>query len=211
MRRTSLSVGRLVRYFILPLYRPQRGLGDLLQEPRRVAYGLLIYLFLGIIYTVSVQMAWARGFGAGVTPFLAIPADRYYSWQRFFQIPFFLVAFITFAGTARLVAAAFRGGGSFENAFALCAVAMTLPMMLTMWVPETIIFFAAPPGYAPSGAWGTVWLLFNIVRQVAGVLWPLVLIGLGLARSERIGGFAAAAATTVAFLPTGALMVIFIR
>jgi len=61
-------------------------------------YGLLLFLALGILYTFSVQMAWMRGFPAGVTPFIAIPADRYYFWQRFYQIPLFLVTFITFAG-----------------------------------------------------------------------------------------------------------------
>ena len=35
------------------------------------------------------------------------------------------------------------------NAFALCAVAMTLPMLLTMWVPETILFYATAPAAPP--------------------------------------------------------------
>jgi hypothetical protein len=202
---------RLLRYFTAPLWRPRARIAELLQDPHRVAGALIIYLFLGFLYTLSVQLAWARGFGAMVMPFLAIPAERHYFWQRFYQVPFFLVAFITFAGTARLVASAFRGSGTFENAFALCAVAMVLPMTLTMWVPETVIFFAAPPGYAPTGAWSIPWTVFHLVRQVAGIAWPLVLIAIGLARSERIGLAAAAVVTVTAFMPTGALMVVFIR
>jgi hypothetical protein len=200
-----------VRYFAAPVLRPRAALQALLADRHQVAYALLIYLFLGAIYTLTVQMAYARGFGAQVTPFLAIPAQRYYFWQRFYQIPLFLVAFIVFAGSARLMASAFRGQGSFENAFALCAAAMTLPMLLTMWVPETILFYATAPGYTPPGAWGLAWQLFHALRQIAGILWPLVLIGRGLARAERIGGAAAALVTAVAFLPTGALMVVFIR
>jgi len=47
-----------------------------------------------------------RGFGAQVAPFLRIAAERYYFWQRFFQIPLFLLTNVAFAGTARLLAAA---------------------------------------------------------------------------------------------------------
>jgi hypothetical protein len=171
----------------------------------------VLFVALGILYTFSVQMAWMRGFPAGVTPFLAIPADRYYFWQRFYQVPLFLVTFIVFAGTARLVATAFGGRGAFEHLFALCATAMTLPMTITMWIPETVYFFAAPTGWSPAGGWGVVWLVFTIARQVAGMAWPLALIGRGIAASERIGGFGAAVVTTVGFLPAGALMVLFIR
>jgi len=88
---------------------------------------------------------------------------------------------------------------------------MTLPMTITMWVPETIYFFAAPAGWSPTGRWGVVWLVYNILRQAAGIVWPLALVGRGIAASERVSGLAAALVTTIAFLPTGALMAIFIR
>ena len=114
-------------------------------------------------------------------------------------------------GFACRAAMAFGGRGRFEDVFAVCGVAMTLPMLLTMWVPETIIFIAAPPGWAPAGAWGTVVTVFHVARQVAGIAWPLVVIARTLARAERIGGWAAAAVTAVAFLPVAALMAVFIR
>jgi hypothetical protein len=202
---------RLVRYALAPLVRPRKRMRKLLEDPRRVAYALVLLLALGALYTLSVQLAWARGFGATVTPFLAIAPERHYAWQRFYQLPLFLVAIIAFAGTARLVAMAFGGRGRFEDAFAVCAVALTLPMLLTMWVPETVIFIAAPPGWAPAGAWGTVVAVFHVARQGAGIAWPLAVIARTLARSERIGGWAAAAVTAVAFLPVAALMAVFIR
>lgn len=203
----------LLRYLLLPVYRPRDGVRQLLAEeqPRKLAYALLVFLFLGVIYTVSVQAAYMRGFGAQVTPFIAIPAARYYFWQRFYQIPLFVLINVVFAGTARLVAAAFKGSGTYEDAFSLCCLAMTFPMFLTMWLPETIMFFATPVGFWPAGAWGTVWLWFQILRQVAGVVWPLIVLASGIAVSERIGWLSAAIVTLVAFLPTGALMVIFIR
>ena len=206
-----MNLRALLRFFLAPAVRPRQTVRDLLQDRHKLGYGLIIYLFLGAIYTFSVQMAYARGFGAQVAPFLRIAAERYYFWQRFFQIPLFLLTNVVFAGTARLLAAACGGRGSYEDIFALCCTAMTLPMFVTMWLPETLFFFLLPPDYAPAGAWKAAYLLFNILRQAAGVLWPLAIIGTGLAKSERIGGWAAAAVTLLAFLPTGALIVIFIR
>ena len=83
-----------------------------------------------------------RDFGAQVAPFLRIAAERYYFWQCFFQIPLFLLTNVVFAGTARLLAAACGGRGSYEDIFALCCTAMTLPMFLTMWLPETLFILA---------------------------------------------------------------------
>jgi hypothetical protein len=50
------------------------------------------------------SIAYARGFGAQLMPFLAIPAECCSFWKRFYQIPLFLAAFIVFSGTTRLVA-----------------------------------------------------------------------------------------------------------
>jgi len=206
-----MTVRQWLRYFLAPVVRPRRMVERLFLDPHKVGYAVLVYLFLGVIYTASVQAAYMRGFGAQVTPFLAIPAESYYFWQRFYQIPFFLLTNVLFAGTARLLALGFKGSGSFENAFALSAVAMTLPMFLTMWLPETVMFFTLSPDFAPQGSWGGAWSLFNILRQVTGVVWPLVIIVAGLRRSEGIGLLQAVVATILAFIPTGALMVVFIR
>jgi hypothetical protein len=208
----TMNVPDLFRYFFLPIFRPSRQIHRLYQERAMLGYSLVIYLFLGVIYTVTVQIAYVRGFGAMVDPFLKIPAEDYYFWQRFFQIPLFLTTVVVFAGTGRLLAAAFKGSGSFEKIFALCCVAMTFPMFLTMWLPETVLFLIGT--YSRQIELAEQSLLRNLidtVRQIAGIVWPMVIICIGITISEKMKWIPAAIVTVGAMIPTAALMVIFIR
>jgi hypothetical protein len=194
----------IFRFFLLPAYKPVSGIRELRDSKKKVLYAVLLFLFLGIIYTITVQLGYMKGLGASVEPFIKIPAEDYYRWQRFYQIPFFFITSIVFAGTARLLAVPFSGAGSFEDHFCLFAVAQTLPMFITMWVPETIYFlFYSSTSVVP------VWV--DIVRQIVGIVWPLVIMVTGIAITEKIKWYLAAVITLVAAIPTVSLMVIFIR
>lgn len=200
-------MNQLLRFFVLPVHRPVRGLRDLIQSKQRVGYGSIVFLVLGILYTVSVQLAYSRGIGAAVQPFVDIPAEDYYAFQRFWQIPFFFLTSIVFAGTARLLASAVSGTGSFEAIFAVFCVAQTLPMFITMWLPETFLFL-----FSPGVDLWPVWV--DVVRQVVGIVWPLVLTVLGIVLSEDLRGRRSLHAiwiTLVAAIPAVGLMVVFVR
>lgn len=195
---------RLLRYVLIPAYRPADGLDHLLEDRKHLLYGTIIFLFLGIVYTISVQLAVSRGIGPAVEPFLKIPTNRYYLIQRFWQIPFFFVTTIVFAGIVRLLSEIAGGRGSFERLFSVLCIAQTLPMFLTMWLPETIGFL-----FFPGKAIFPLWL--DVARQVAGVVWPLVITVLGIGKSEKIHPAFAVLFTLIAALPMTALMVIFVR
>jgi hypothetical protein len=194
----------LTRFFLLPIYQPLSGMEELIAHKKKVLYAVLIFLFLGIIYTLSVQLAYQKGLGANVEPFIKIPAGEYYFWQRFYQIPFFFLTSIVFAGLVRLLALPIGGEGSFEDHFCLFCVAQTLPMFLTMWLPETIYFvFFSQASIAP--------LWFDISRQVLGIIWPLAIMVLGIVIIEKIPWYASLLITLIAAIPVVGLMVIFIR
>ncbi len=146
-----------------------------------------------------------RGFGAQVEPFIKIPAEEYYYWQRFFQIPFFFITSIIFAGSVRLLSIPFGGKGAYENLFALFCVSQTLPMFLTMWLPETIFFFAFTKDTF------TVNIYIDIARQVLGIAWPLAIMVLGVSIIERIKWYWAIFIVLISSIPITLLMVIFIR
>ena len=193
-----------IRFFLLPAYQPVQGIYELMGHRHKMRYSILIFLFLGIIYTFSVQLAYSKGLGASVEPFLRIPAEEYYFWQRWYQIPFFFLTSILFAGIVRLVAMGFSGKGTFEDLFCLFCVAQTLPMFLTMWLPETIFFaFFEEATIAP------VWV--DVGRQILGILWPLVIMVVGISIIEKIQWHLSALATIIAAIPITTLMVIFIR
>jgi hypothetical protein len=207
-----VQLNTLVHYFLLPIYHPGKYLRKLINDHYKVAYGLIIFLFLGFIYNLSVFLAYQRGFGAQVEPFVKIPAENYYFWQQFFQIPLFLVTAILFAGTARLLSIAFNGQGTYEDIFAICCVALTLPMFLTLWLPETTYFLFFQGSYLGSEGSAPPWPAWvDIVRQLASILWPLGIIVFGIVLSEKLKWFPSIVITLVAAIPMTALMVIFIR
>ena len=200
-----MKTNKFFRFFFLPIYKPLKGISELVENKRKISYSIVIFLFLGIIYTFSVQVALMRGFGAQVEPFIKIPAEDYYFWQRFFQIPFFFITSIIFAGTVRLLSIPFGGKGTYENHFVLFCVAQTLPMFLTMWLPETIFFFAFTKDTFAIN------IYIDIARQVLGIVWPLAIMVLGVSIIERIKWYWATLIVLIASIPITLFMVIFIR
>jgi len=144
-----------------------------------------------------------KGIGAVTEPFIKIPADDYYYWQRFYQIPFFFLTSIVFAGVIRLLSEAVGGKGSFVDIFCIISITQTFPMFITMWIPETTVFLFFP-GYEFNP-------IFDIARQVIGIIWPLVLAIIGITISEKIKWYFSILFTLIAAIPMTALMVIFIR
>ena len=199
-----MTSNKLIRFALLPAYRPIQGIRGFLNNPHRLVYGVVIFLFLGAVYTLSVQLAYMQGIGAVVEPFLKIPAAKYYFWQRFWQIPFFFITSIVFAGTVRLLSAMINGKGSFEDIFALFCIAQTLPMFLTMWLPETVGFI-----FFPGKIIMPLWL--DIARQIAGIIWPLIISIAGITMVEKIKWFYSLLFSLIAAIPITLLMVIFIR
>ena len=199
-----MIVNELLKFFLLPIYRPKKGIYMLLENKRKIIYSVCIFLFLGIIYTISVQLAYMKGLGANVEPFIKIPANEYYFWQRFYQIPFFFITSIIFAGTVRLLSIVFSGKGRFEDHFCIFAIAQTFPMFITMWIPETIYFV-----FFNKATIMPFW--FDASRQIIGILWPLIIMIFGISVIEKIKWYHSLIVTLIASIPTVLLMIIFIR
>jgi hypothetical protein len=145
-----------------------------------------------------------KGLGANVDPFIKIPANEYYYWQRFYQIPFFFITSIIFAGIVRLLSIIFSGKGNYEDLFCMFAIAQTFPMFITMWIPETIYFvFFGKATVMP------IW--FDVSRQIIGILWPLIIMITGITVIEKIKWYYSTIAALIASIPAVLLMIIFIR
>ncbi len=49
-----MNLKELFRFLFLPIYKPFDGINELVANKRKLSYSILIFLFLGIIYTFSV-------------------------------------------------------------------------------------------------------------------------------------------------------------
>jgi hypothetical protein len=205
-------MARLIEYFLLPLIKPVERMRRLVEDDRKVAYGFIIYVILGLLYTVTVTIGYLNGFGAVTKPLINIPEEKYYLYQAFFQVPFFIVAAVVFAGVARLASTALKGRGSFESLFAIGAVGMTLPMFVTLWIPETMLLVFFPDKrLTPLGGFAVIPVWLDNLRMAAGAVWMLVIIIRGIMICERISLWKAIVISVCGGIPMGMLMAIFIR
>lgn len=85
--------------------------------------------------------------------------------HAFFQVPLFFMVTVVFAGFARLASVALNGRGSFECIYAICAVGMTLPMLIVLWFPETLLIVFFPDRRLnPLGGFGAFPLWLDVAR-----------------------------------------------
>ena len=203
---------KLMHYFLLPLINPGERMRQLSQDDRKVWYGFLIYVILGGMYTITVWIGYQNGFGAVTEPLINIPAEEYYYYQTFFQIPVFIIIAVVFAGTARLASVALKGKGSFESIFAISAVGMTLPMLVTLWIPETaLLVFFPDHRLTPLGGFALIPVWLDNLRMIAGAVWMLVIIVWGVKICEGVPLWKAILISLSGGIPMGVLLALFIR
>lgn len=207
-----MKLTTLVEYVVRMVYRPSATLETLAADPAAAGYGILALTALGLMYAVTTYVGYRRGFGAVTAPWLGIEPERYYLYETFFGTPVFLCVAIVFAGVAHLVATLFGGSGSFEQLVGVYCVASVAPMILTLWIPETALIVLFPNSRdKPLGGFGKMPVWVDILRQVASILWPLVLVIIGVSLSEGVSTRAATVSALAGTVPSVALMLVFIR
>jgi hypothetical protein len=148
-------------------FRPRLLILRLLEDRRKLSLAVYGLLLIGGLYTITVYIGHRHGFGAVLTPFLRIPAEQYYptsSWRSSSpEWPAWL-----------------------PRAFMAGAPTKTPSMLITMWLPESLVMIAFPSQRStPLGGFRfwPVWI--DSVRQLAGVLWPLSITIYGIRISEK--------------------------
>lgn len=86
----------------------------------------------------------------------------------FFTIPVFFIAVITFSGTARFIGHFLGGQGDFESIFSIYSIVTVIPLILTMWIPETLLILLKDVSLNDTQV--MIPLFIDIPRQVLGVI-----------------------------------------
>lgn len=195
-----------LRYSADLFVRPHVALRALLGNPRRVSFGFLGLLILAAVYFVGISVALAMNV-AHLPLFLVlnIPAEQYYSYERFFILPVGLAGTILTSGVMRLVARRWDGQGHFEDLFALLGFSMIV-IAVVMGLPDLVmgiltgIGVLAPAGFEFIGP--HVWL---------GTLWYLLLTVLTVKEVERLSWGKSTVLALMGFVVNGVVQFIFIR
>ena len=203
---------RFLYYLLLPLYQFNKKTDELYKDDKKIAVSLSILVFVGVLYTLTCLLLYLKGVVPILTPWLAIELEKYYLYLTFFTIPLFVLLAITFAGVFRVIAEILGGKGSFENTFALYGIVIVLPLILTMWIPETVVtIFIKDVGNKTQEGNLIIPLWIDIPRQVIGVIWPFILSIIGLKKSEKLSWLKTIISGSIAFIVYTVLVLIFIR
>jgi len=152
-----------------------------------LGYGIFSFLIIGILYTITVYIGYQHGFGAAYTPWLNIPAADYYYWETFFCLPTFLLVCIVFSGTCYLIVRLFGDFIGFDQIFGMFCIALPVPMLLTMWLPESILMIGFPESKASEfGGFSGLPDWIDILRQLIGTCYPLVLTIIGIRLTQTV-------------------------
>ncbi|MGD2142952.1 MAG: hypothetical protein PVF54_00590 [Anaerolineae bacterium] len=91
-------MGRFWAYLGGTVIEPRGTFRRLLDDPKRLTYGVDAMGFIGVFYTLTVVGLAIVKAEIVTPPWVAIPAESYYFWEIFFAAPVFLGGWILAAG-----------------------------------------------------------------------------------------------------------------
>jgi hypothetical protein len=130
------------QYYIGTLVHPTRTFADLLNDDRRLRFGWYAIGINMILYTwVYINLTQAQGAPSSFTPWLAIPKESYYYFNRFLLAPSMLICWISAAGLVQLLSKPFDGKGTFEDTLSLLGFAISISCLASLVhdLPDTVL------------------------------------------------------------------------
>jgi hypothetical protein len=170
-------------YYFPSLLRPRRTFEALMADPRRLRYGLLAIGINAVLYTfVYIFLTIGHGAPSSLTPWLNIPKEVYYGYDRFILAPSMFGCWILSAGTAHLLSKLFSGQGSFDDTLSAFGFAIGLPSLFSLLHDLTDSFLSAvgllnqqwyETALNSPTIWRTIlWILYGMMFIFFLVLYP---------------------------------------
>ena len=115
-KTTGPNTMSFTSYLVGTLLQPRKTFELLMTDTRRLKFGLAAISINALVYTlVYVFLTIGGGAPSSFTPWLAVPKEVYYFYNRFWLAPSMFCCWILAAGVAHLLSKLFSGQGSFED------------------------------------------------------------------------------------------------
>ena len=210
--RVVITVLAFLGYIVGMAARPVSTTRRLLVEPNRLRHGVFACLLLGTLYTVSVFIGFLNGFGAVVEPILPIPPSEYYLWETFFTIPVFFAILVTAGAVTQFISHGLQGTGAFKDTFSVLSLGITLPTILLLWIPETLVLVFLPHLRAQQlGGFSFMPGWLDAVRQIIVPVWAAVVWIKAVSVTQRFTVLRGALAVLAGLVPAALLAAVFVR
>jgi len=121
------------RYYFGVILRPSPTFAALVRDDHRLRYGFMAIGLNIVLYTlVYIFLTAGAGAPSSFTPWLAIPKESYYFYNRFLLAPSMLLAWIASAGVAQLLSKPFGGKAEFEDMLSLFGFAVSVACLASL-------------------------------------------------------------------------------
>jgi Yip1 domain len=202
-------------YYAAAFLRPSHTFARLLHTKHKLRYAFYAVLLQAVVYT-CVYIFLVMGDGRPFKPWLSIPPEDYYWYNRFFLAPSMLLAWIAAAGVAQLFGKAFHGKGSFEDTLCVFGFGTGIASWATGLHDLATSFLGAlhiinPQDYELALNTPTVWRILLWVLMTAYLLWFCLLFSKGVMAVHHIRPGGAAITGITGFLVYQLLFFIFNR
>ncbi|MBE7554889.1 MAG: YIP1 family protein [Anaerolineales bacterium] len=204
-------------YYLGIITRPRRTFDALMSDSRRLRFGLLAVSINAVLYTlVYVFLTIGGGAPSSFTPWLAIPADDYYWYNRFFLAPSMFTGWILAAGVAQLLSRPFSGKGSFEDNLSVLGFAISIASLASLLhdLPDTFLGAIGVLNlreYEVALNSPTIWRTILWILYVLYFILFLLLFPKGIGAAQRIRPGPAILIGVLAFIVYQGVFVIFNR
>jgi hypothetical protein len=129
-------------YYFGTFIRPRRTFDLLLTDERRLKFGFFAMVLNAFLYTlIYVFLTIANGAPSSFAPWLAVPKEVYYSYNRFWLAPSMLGCWILAAGVAHLLSRLMTGKGSFEDTLSVFGFGINIATFFALLhdLPDTFL------------------------------------------------------------------------
>lgn len=179
-------------YLLGTLFQPRQTFALLLTDNRRLKFGFIAISITAVVYTlVYIFLAIGGGAPSSFTPWLAIPKDVYYSYNRFWLAPSMFGCFILAAGVAHLLSRLFSGKGSFEDTLSVFGFGITIATFFAALHDLTDSFLGAIGlldlrWYEVALNSPTIWRMILLTLYSIGLIMLFVLLIRGVAAAQKL-------------------------
>lgn len=143
MCRSGVTVMRtfLQYYYRIP-WHPSQTFTELLADPRRLRFGWYAIGITMVLYTwVYLDLTIGGGAPSSFAPWLAIPRESYYAYDRFLLAPSMLICWLSATGMIQILSKPFHGSGSFEDTLSIVGFAISIASLASLLhdFPDTLL------------------------------------------------------------------------
>ncbi len=161
-------------------------------DPRRLRFGWLAVGINIVLYTlVYIFLTAGGGAPSTATPWLAIPKDAYYAYDRFMLAPSVFMGWVLAAGIAQLLSRPFGGKGTFEDLLSVFGFAISVASLASLLhdLPDSFLGAIGVLNlreYEVILNSPTIWRVILLTLYGLSALWFLVLFPLAVNAAQRL-------------------------